>query len=191
MSENLTISVESARNAYKNTTADGKELLEHLFGSDVFVPKKITDRVKTFEDACEVLQEIDEDNELVREYDFVYNELGCHASPDLIAFLKLRIIAAALNEGWVPYIKEKYERWFPNFWLYTKKEWDSLSEKDKECCCLLGGFARGTNVGLGYISSCFDVSCLHLNSCLCLRTKELAMYCGKQFVQIWRDFLCK
>lgn len=194
MSENLTISVENARKAYKNTTAEGKELLEHLFGREVFVPKKITDRVKTFEDACEVLQEIDEDNKFVREYDFVYNELDCHASPDLIAFLKLRIIAAALNEGWVPNIKEKETRWYPWFWLYTKEEWDNLSEKDKEGGCLLGGTASvGPYARLAYVRSSDVVSrsYAYYGSRLCFRTEELATYCGKQFVQIWRDFLCK
>jgi hypothetical protein len=194
MSENLTIGVENARKAYKNTTDDGKELLEHLFGREVFVPVKITERVKTFEDACEVLQEIDEDNKFVREYDFVYNELDCHASPDLIAFLKLRIIAAALNEGWVPNIKEQEERWYPWFWLYTKEEWDNLSEKDKEDGCLLGVIAPNDSfAGFAFSlsNSGISPSYAYYGSRLCFRTEELATYCGKQFVQIWRDFLCK
>ena len=30
---------------------------------------------------------------------------------------------------------------------------------------------------------------MHIGSRLCLKTRELAVYCGKQFIDIWADFL--
>ena len=59
--------------------------------------RPVTERVKTFEDA---LNELGEHNQLVAAY-------RCHKDmadddKDLVAYLKLRIIAAALNEGWKP-----------------------------------------------------------------------------------------
>lgn len=68
-------------------------------------PKDVTERIKTFEDACK---------ELGNEHPFVrtYNEYARNMSEenkndvDVIAYLKLRIIVAALNEGWKPKFTE-------------------------------------------------------------------------------------
>ena len=93
----LTISVNNALNAYRNTDENGRELLEHLFGKEVFAPKNIMERVKTFEDAVKVLGD---NNASVNQYLFVANgpEMD-ETGKDLLAYLKLRIIAATLNEA--------------------------------------------------------------------------------------------
>ena len=63
-------------------------------------PKDVTERIKTFEDACE---ELGNDHPFVR----TYNEYARNISEenkndvDIIAYLKLRIIVAALNEGYI------------------------------------------------------------------------------------------
>lgn len=59
-------------------------------------PEKITDRVKTYEDACKVLG-IDVDENLVR----VSSDMDRDAK-SIKAYAKLIIIARALNEGWTP-----------------------------------------------------------------------------------------
>ena len=57
--------------------------------------RPITERVKTFKDACRALGD---NHQLVSEWSVV-SELT-NISPDLRAFFKLRIITAALNEEW-------------------------------------------------------------------------------------------
>ena len=42
----LTISVNNALNAYRNTDENGRELLEHLFGKEVFELKDVKERIK-------------------------------------------------------------------------------------------------------------------------------------------------
>lgn len=67
-------------------------------------PVKITDRVKTFEDACSVLG-INTNS--------IYD---CGDTKDEIAYKKLKLIAKALNEGWKPNWENgneyKYYPWF-------------------------------------------------------------------------------
>ena len=55
MEEKILIKKENVMNAYQQATKEQKALLENMFGKDMFKPKNIMERVKTFEDACEVL----------------------------------------------------------------------------------------------------------------------------------------
>lgn len=185
----LKISVENAKNAYNGADENGKKLLENLLGKEVFVPQDIKERVKTFEDACNVLGA---DHKFVCEFDSISSEMG-DASIDLLSYLKLRIIAAAINEGWEPQFTEDEYRYYPWFLLYTKEEFDNLDDDEKKNCCLLGGSANnGARAGLAYVRS-YDVtsSAAGVGSRLCFKTRDLAEYCGKQFVKIWSDFLLR
>ena len=79
--------------------------------------RPVTERVKTFEDA---LNELGEHNQLVAAY-------RCHKDmadddKDLVAYLKLRIIAAALNEGWKPKFASDEYLWYPLFKLWEKEK---------------------------------------------------------------------
>ena len=63
-------------------------------------PQDITERIKTFDDAVEALGD---NHPLVSQYHravaaFKYEPM----TEDLLAYLKLRVICAALNEGWEP-----------------------------------------------------------------------------------------
>jgi len=192
--QELTISVENAIKAYNGTDEKGKKMLEALFGKETFIPKDIKDRIKTFDDACNALGE---DNPLVLLYDVFQNEIATTESrkddADVLAYLKLRIIAAALNEGWKPEFTEDEVRWYPWFWLYTKDEWNRLDEGVKKYGRVLGRSSNSGDVGGGlacasaiYASSNSGAS---RGSRLAFKSEELAEYCGKQFVDIWLDYL--
>ncbi|MBR6931119.1 MAG: hypothetical protein IKH61_12975 [Bacteroidales bacterium] len=192
--QELTISVENAIKAYNGTDDKGKKMLEALFGKETFIPKDIKDRIKTFDDACNALAE---DNPLVLLYDVFQNEIATTESrnddADVLAYLKLRIIAAALNEGWKPEFTEDEVRWYPWFWLYTKDEWNRLDEGVKKYGRVLGRSSYDGHVYGGLACANADVasSCSSTNhgSRLAFKSEELAEYCGKQFVDIWIDFL--
>lgn len=185
----LKISVENAKEAYNYADENGKKMLEKLFGEGVFVPKDIKERIKTFEDACNALGE---GHKYVREFDSISNEMD-DASNDLLSYLKLRIIAAALNEGWEPRFTEDECRYYPWYYLYTKDGWNSLDDETKQYGRVLARSTSNGNayagVAYAYASSASSHSYTNYGSRLAFKNSELAEYCGKQFYDIWIDFL--
>ena len=75
--------------------------------------KDVRKRIKTFEDAC---REIGIDAEAWNR-----DKISLGLEPDVLAFLKLRIIVKALNEGWEPQFTEDECRYYPWFILYKIK----------------------------------------------------------------------
>lgn len=186
MDKELKISAENALAAYNNTDANGRELLEHLFGKEIFA-QDIKDKVKTFEDAVAILGN---DNQAVIDY-YAIADKTC--TDDILAFAKLRVIAEALNEGWKPKFDGDECRYYPWFYIYTKKEYEELDEDEKKECRVVGRSISGAYAfgGVafayaGYASSC---SSTYFGSRLAFKTRELAEYCGKQFIDIWERFL--
>lgn len=178
--------VEAYRQAQKNADNKTCELLEGIFGADTLRLKDVKDRIKTFEGA---LNELGESHKLVNEWKALNSEF---ASPDIKAFLKLRIIVAALNEGWQPQFTEDECRFYPWFLLYTKEEIDKMSYEDKKTLCLLGvddGNCTSCVLGCSNLYSAFSASDSHFGALLALKTRELAVYCGRQFIEIWKDFV--
>ncbi len=150
--------------------------------------RPVTERVKTFEDACEVLGY---EHPFVQAYRCWEND-GVNGQADIEAYLKLRIICAALNEGWSPkFTKDEY-RYYPWFYLYTKDEIEKMDEKKRNQLVLWGGNAAdGAACGLASAPSDYGWSSsdASIGSRLCLKSKELSVYCGKQFINIWADFV--
>jgi hypothetical protein len=105
MERQLILGEKAARNIYPKASPEFKETLEATFGKDFF-SQKITDRIKTFADACAVL-DIDPDDTLL--------ESG---EQDEVAYKKLKVITRALNEGWEPNYNDGNQRkWYPWFYL--------------------------------------------------------------------------
>lgn len=175
---------------YRSTSADGRKAIKESLGENFSESLPVTERVKTYEDAV---------NELGTDHPFV--EAASSASyrypekenNDIIAYLKARVIVAALNEGWVPEYTEEEERWYPWYRLYTQEEVDDMSEEQKEEIGLLawGGSAYdGSYCGLGYVSSnlAFAYSSSSFGGRLAFKSKELAVYAGRQFIEVFADF---
>lgn len=149
--------------------------------------RPVTERIKTFEDACKALGD---DAQEVCDYHYVADS-NC-ASEDVIAYMKLRIITAALNEGWTPKFTKDEWRYYPWYELYTKEEWDELDvDTKRKRGVYFGGYASsGAFVGFvcarsGYAPS---VTGACIGSRLCFKTSDLAIYAGKQFAALWLDF---
>ena len=196
MNKELKISANDALAAYNNTDANGRELLEHLFGKDVFPPKDIRDRIKTFNDAVEILGK---DNQSVIDFHVVYNYIlnsaiaNKYCSRDILAYTKLRVIVDALNEGWKPTFDDGEHRYYPMIYIYTKEDYEELSENKKKELIVVGNSKIKLNENCGDIyaleASTLSYSVFSNGYHLALRTWELAEYCGKQFIDIWADFL--
>jgi len=157
MSE-ITINKKNALTAFKNADAKGKALLTDLLGQDVF-SGKITDRIKSFSDAC---AELGVDPEELLPYPSSTDD---DFKISVNAYVKLATIIEALNEGWVPDYRNtqeaKYYPWFK---------------------------ANSSGLGLSYYGcDCAD-SCSRVGSRLVLRSSELAEYVGREFIDIYNEY---
>lgn len=193
--EERTIKRENAMAAYNVASDETKKVLATLLGEDFCVAKDIKDRVKTFEDAC---RELGNDHPLVIQYK-LYNEQmkgNFDYMEDLTSYFKLRIITAALNEGWEPQFTKDEYRWYPWYNLYTQEEIDRMDEDEKKEVGLLlwGGSAiSGSRCGLASASSnrAWSGSASTFGSRLAFKSEELATYAGKQFIKIYANFCFK
>ena len=189
MEERISIQRENVMNAYKQATEEEKTMLENMFGKEMFQPKNIMERVRTFDDACELLGE---EHSYVQEYRGVANN-NFDFTQDIIAYLKLRIICAALNEDWKPTFSDDECTYYPWFFFYTKDEYDELDEDVKKECHIIGRLHKtlSQNGGIVFVSAINAASNTysHYGFMIAFKTLELAKYCGKQFIDIWSDYL--
>lgn len=154
----LQISEQKARELYRSGSCELKSILEESFGKDFF-SQKITDRVKTYEDACHELSTSPLDENKLMELGLTKHD---------IAYQKLATIVKALNEGWVPDVCDDWVyRWYP--WFATNGSPSSFAFD-----------ASSYNYASAIAGS---------GSRLCLKNKELSEYCGKQFIDLWKQFI--
>lgn len=175
-------------------SSEQKQLLELIFGKEQLKRKKpanVMDRVRTFADAC---AELGSDSSLVKAYnnfmDLCDDE---EANSDVIAYLQLRIIVAALNEGWQPKFVSGEYRYYPCYYLYTKEEIDNMNDDDKRRVvgrAVSNAYAVG---GLVYALASHASSYSRSNSLFGARlaycSEALAEYAGKQFAAIYAKFI--
>ena len=187
-------SLEQVQEAFRNAGSNPEiqTLLRTLYGDAVEVDNRpVTERIKSFEDALDELEvrAANGDNTAKMLYDDWPNVTT--ARDDLIAFLKLRILCAALNEGWEPKHTEDEVRYYPWHWLYTQDELNDMREEEKINRCMLPtGEYQTEFAGFGSAYSLCAPSPAYagVGSRLCLRSEQLAVYCGKQFIKLWADF---
>lgn len=189
MKDKVSIKKEYVLNAYKHASEEQKALLESMFSKDMFKPKDIMERVKTFEDACAILGE---NHTLVKEYwGVVYNNIVI--TKNLIAYLKLRIICEALNEGWKPTFSDGECRYYPWFYIYNQNEYEKLNKDEKKKCRAVGRSSYDAYAFGGVVCSSARFSTSYPYSYhgyrIVFKTRELAEYCEKQFIDIWSDYL--
>lgn len=116
----------------------------------------ITDRVKTFEDACEVLGFTG---------DILNGSLNdglLEVSEKITAHIKLMVIVKALNQGWKPNWNNSSEYKYYPYWSMD------------------GGFS------LYLVLCCYQLT--RVPSCLCFKTRELAVYATKQFADLYKIY---
>lgn len=192
-----------AYNIARETGADSTcKVLEALYPSVDFEPKDnrpVTERIKTFEDAVEVLGD---DHPYVQMYRDIYDKsekAGATVNIDVVAYLKLRIIVAALNEGWEPQFVENEYRWYPWYVLYTDEELEEEGEVWKQDMTILDLHDRRvvgrSSSNSGAYGGLVDADAYNASSSsdtgnvsrLAFKSKELAEYAGKQFIEIYAD----
>ena len=159
----IQITPDKVKAAYEAATSEEtKKVLSALFSDqlkELDEPKDIKERVKTFADACKLVQVTDNQKILL---DYNGNDKAMIASQ---SHLKISIIAKALNEGWYPDWSNSNE--------YKYYPWFKATPG--------GGFSF---LDYGNVDTASTVG-----SRLCFKSRELAEYAGKQFIDIYNDFL--
>lgn len=204
----MEISEERIRAAYEAAEGNTKEVLAILLGEENAGNGKekdtrpVTERVRTFEDAC---RELGDDHPFVKAYEDVMIAIDCDKEEgrDLKAYLRLRIITAALNEGWKPKFEEDEWRYWPWYWLYKSRqnaEDDNKGDEDRvfeipehlRAVLFGGGAYYGATAGLASANSRYAPSSANadVGSRLCFKTRELALYAAKTFYEDWLTFYC-
>lgn len=155
--------------------------------------RPVEERIKTFDDAC---RELGENHLYVQIFKDIFEKstvAGANINSDVVAFLKLRIICAALNEGWQPQFTEDEWRWYPWFYLYTDEELSEKSEewKTSHALKMLRPHHPSGYGGLAFAYSFYSPSFSNSDdgSRLFLKSEALATYCGTQFIDVWADFI--
>lgn len=201
----IQIEKEKVQAAYKDACDGVKEMLIKMFGKEVCEAAKPTlddyKTIKSYEDACEVLglTPILSENrnkalcaQFPDHYDFRQN-----MPKHIIALMKLEIISRAL---WgkdfqpKPDAEGKEIYWYSWFALYTKKEMEEMSEEKRKSLrgALFGGSAgHGALAGFGFLGagSRSSYSTASVGFRLCQETSEKAEYFGKQFIELWAEYL--
>ena len=151
----------SEQQARKMYSSASKELKEILEAScgKEVLSGNIMDRVKTFEDACK---------ELGRQPYNVDSLMKLGLTKNDIAYQKMVVIVEALNEGWKPDVcNSNVERWHP--WFKPLGSPSSFAFHVSICVYGVAGAGGGSR--------------------LALKSEQLANYCGKQFLELWKEML--
>lgn len=156
--------VEEAQDTVKKLTEDegNGSIFDYFYKEEDY--EEITDRVKTYEDACKVLgvEPINEQNAKAQGF-----------RSDEIARRKLETIAAALNEGWKPdWNNTDQYKYYPYFYIQE-------NAKGKGSAGLsfanTSGTAASTTAPIG--------------SRLCFYASRLARYASNQFTDLYEQIL--
>ena len=153
--------------------------------------RPITERVKTFEDAC---KELGEDHKLVQQFKAIKTAIA--EDKEATAYFKLGIITAALNEGWKPdFTNDEEYRYYPWLCLWTNEELEQKTDAWKDERNLQLWFGGGCSYygaicGLAFAdsSNAWSPANAAVSARLAHKTEELAIYSGKQFTELWANY---
>lgn len=146
--------------------------------------------IRTYEDAFNKVAEMAEHGDKLAEGLVKDLQFNSPYTPDLLAYIKLRIVVHAINEGWTPKFSKGEYRWFPWFWLYTKEEVEAMDEEQRSKLLYVGGNADNlAHCGLSYANSDsgFSLSSTSIGARLAFYDKRRAEYAGQQFLELYRD----
>lgn len=193
----ITINKEKVAEVYQNASAETREALIALFGDESnFIDKSkptLDDytTIKTYEDACEALSVepiFNEPNPIMNLYGVEYE-----VEPHIIALMKLETISRALwGKNWKPEPDADGSKlfYYPVFALYTQQEIEDMDE-DERGGLLSAGATHGALAGFGCLDSINRSSLAYAYSGfrLCQETREKALYFGRQFLELWAEYL--
>lgn len=146
----------------------------------------ITDKIKTFDDACKAIGLAGPEAlpELLQE------KYAAIVPSHIKAQLKLEIITLALNEGWQHIPDGKHWAYWPWFCLYTAGEIADMGKKGAEERAMINATDVSevfSGLGSALSTHAWSNSSALFGSRLAYKSRELARYSGKQFIELWKE----
>lgn len=178
---------------YRTGGDEARKAIKEALGDEFSELIPVTKRVQTLDDA---VRELGDDQPAVKAWRSIkYGYSVSEKDPDtadIMAYVTLRVITEALNEGWKPQFTEGERRWYAWYDFLTKEEVEGMSDEEKEERRVVGraNFNAGAYGGLVY-SNAYSVSTYsytNIGSRLAFKNEELAEYAAKQFGDIYADF---
>jgi hypothetical protein len=184
MSE-LKVSKHDVVNCYNNADANTREVLEHLFGKEVFEFDYKT--ITSFEKACERIGISAEIPYVIDEWMRLNTAVRSSS-----ALYQLLVIQEAINNGWKQ--GDDDIAYYPYWVFYSQKELDDMGEaKRKERGITLLSAVSADNAELAGVRGTTAntrgaVTNTHYGFPLCLRSGEMAIWMGNQFESLFFDY---
>ena len=153
--------------------------------------------IKSYEDACEALDLTpiysDKSKRAICEHINNHWDYRQEFPKHIMVLMKLEVISRALwGRDWEPKPDPNGREtfWWPWFALYTQAEIDNMSDADKSAL-LAGNAANGAGAGFGclHTASRSSYTSANIEFRLCQQTEEKAEYFGKQFKELWAEYL--
>lgn len=155
--KDLKISKETAQKRFSESPVWFKEVLIETFGEKAFKPKDFMD-IQTMNDVFLEVGMTDQ------EFHLKYENIGL--DNDTINYEKAKLMAKAINQGWVPdWNKQDEKKWYPYFEVSPSGAGFSHSYY----------YCANANTSVG--------------SRLCFESREKAEHAGKKFIEIYNQFL--
>lgn len=182
--ETIQVTRDQLNAALEVANDETKKVLKKLFGEKENPTLDNYKTIKTYEDACKALGEDEQDFKGLEK--------------DIAAYVKLKTISRALwgkNFKPVPDATGDKTYYYPWFALYTQDEIDQMDDDQRESLWFGALFSANANygavAGFGYLYTPNRSSYSHAHNGfrLCQETSEKAAYFGKQFIEIWADYL--
>lgn len=178
---------------YRTGGDEARKAIKEALGDEFSELIPVTKRVQTLDDA---VRELGDDQPAVKAWRSIkYGYSVSEKDPDtadIMAYVTLRVITEALNEGWKPQFTEGERRWYAWYDFLTKEEVEGMSDEEKEERRVVGRANVNANAigGLVYSSAYYvsTYSVTYFGSRLAFKNEELAEYAAKQFGDIYADF---
>lgn len=178
---------------YRTGGDEARKAIKEALGDEFSELIPVTKRVQTLDDA---VRELGDDQPAVKAWRSIkYGYSVSEKDPDtadIMAYVTLRVITEALNEGWKPQFTEGERRWYAWYDFLTKEEVEGMSDEEKEERRVVGRANNNANANGGLVySNAYNVSTIsgtYHGSRLAFKNEELAEYAAKQFGDIYADF---
>ncbi len=178
---------------YRTGGDEARKAIKEALGDEFSELIPVTKRVQTLDDA---VRELGDDQPAVKAWRSIkYGYSVSEKDPDtadIMAYVTLRVITEALNEGWKPQFTEGERRWYAWYDFLTKEEVEGMSDEEKEERRVGGRASFYAYAGGGLVFSfAYNVSTssnTYFGSRLAFKNEELAEYAAKQFGDIYADF---
>ena len=178
---------------YRTGGDEARKAIKEALGDEFSELIPVTKRVQTLDDA---VRELGDDQPAVKAWRSIkYGYSVSEKDPDtadIMAYVTLRVITEALNEGWKPQFTEGERRWYAWYDFLTKEEVEGMSDEEKEERRVVGRAYNSAYANGGLVYSYAHNVSAHSStghgSRLAFKNEELAEYAAKQFGDIYADF---